>query len=213
MIWLVPGTSVQLDATAEPGFVFVTWSGDTTAISSTLNLTMAKPYTVKALFGLPLAIETTALEAGVMGAGYADTLSASGGDGNFTWSRVGGDELPAGLALDPASGAISGTLEESGSYQVVFQAVSGALTADDTVTLSVSRPSLVLDEVVGHLLSPVSVLNPDELRYLDLIGNRDGGFDIGDFRAYLQEQGLAADLAIDLSATGRGAGSEKGGQR
>jgi hypothetical protein len=38
------------------------------------------------------------------------------------------------------------------------------------------------------------VLSEDELRFLDLIGNRNGGFDIGDFRAYLQDAGLVADV-------------------
>ena len=210
MTWLMPGTAVQVVAAADPGYAFVSWSGDTTAITTTLDLSMAKPYTLEAVFGPPLAIQSDALDAGTMGAHYADTLTAAGGDGSFTWSWVGGDALPAGLVLEPASGAIRGVPEESGNYRVIFEAVSGALTAEATVTLAVSRPSLLLDEVVGQLLGPVNPLDRDELRYLDLIGNQDGTFDIGDFRAYLQEQGLVAELAGDFLKGGADTGSEKG---
>lgn len=211
MTWLMPGAAVQVVAAADPGYAFVSWSGDTTAITTTLGLSMVKPYTLEAVFGSPLAIQSDALDAGTMGAHYADTLTAAGGDGSFTWSRVGGDALPAGLVLEPTSGAIQGVLEESGNYRVIFEAVSGALTAEATVTLAVSRPSLLLDEVVGQLLGPVNPLDRDELRYLDMIGNQDGTFDIGDFRAYLQEQGLVADLAGDFLKDGADTGSEKGG--
>jgi M6 family metalloprotease-like protein len=205
--WLLPGTLVRLDVSSRSGFAFVQWSGDTTATSRTLSLNMTKPYLVRAEFGLPVAIQTSELSAGIMGAHYVDTLSASGGNELFTWSRVGGDALPPALELDPTSGKISGTLESSGSFRVVFQAVSGALSAEDTVTLNVDRPSLPVDDVVAQLLSPADVLTAAELHYLDLVGNGDGDFDIGDFRAYLQEAGLTADIATALLEAGTTGGT------
>lgn len=209
--WLAPGTPVRLEANAQPGFAFIQWNGDTTATSGTLNLKMAKPYFVRAEFGVPVTIQTTELTAGIMGAAYADTLSASGGNESFIWSRVGGDALPVALELDPTTGEISGALESSGSFEVVFRAASGALSAEDMVTLSVSRPSLRVDDVVAQLLNPADVLTAAELRYLDLIGNGDGDFDIGDFRAYLQDAGLVADIAADLlEAAGGRHGAESG---
>lgn len=139
-----------------------------------------------------VVIYSDTLDAGVMGAAYADTLQATGGTGDYTWARTGGDNLPAGLALNTANGAISGVPEEDGVFEIEYEAVSGALSTTDTVTIIVTQPSLVLDNVVNHLLSPVQVLSADEERYLDIIGNQNGGFDIGDFRAYLQEIGMVA---------------------
>jgi hypothetical protein len=43
-------------------------------------------------------------------------------------------------------------------------------------------------------LSPVSTLTPEEERFLDLIGNNNGSFDIGDFRAFLQDIGVVTDV-------------------
>src|SRR4029077_538040 len=55
----------------------------------------------------PLVINTTSLADGVVGAPYTQTLSATGGDANYTWSLSSGT-LPAGLSLS-TSGVISGT--------------------------------------------------------------------------------------------------------
>ena len=42
----------------------------------------------------------------------------------------------------------------------------------------------VIDEILG-----VGLLSPSELLYLDLVGNRNDEFDIGDVRAFLQRMG------------------------
>jgi hypothetical protein len=196
--WLTPASAVELVAIPNAGVLFARWSGDTTAITDTLRLTMDKPYLVRAEFGPPLAISSTTLANGVMGAAYNDTLVASGGAGGYTWSHVGGDALPAGLTLNP-SGALSGVPEVDGSFSLTFRAESGAISDQSTVALTVTRPNLLLDNVVNQLLSPIAVLSAEELRFLDLIGNDNGSFDIGDFRAYLQDSGLVADIfTVDL---------------
>lgn len=56
----------------------------------------------------PLVITTASLPGGVTGAAYGAPLSATGGTSPYTWSLRGG-ALPAGLALNPATGVISGT--------------------------------------------------------------------------------------------------------
>src|SRR5205814_2152138 len=61
------------------------------------------------LAGPDLQIDAVDLPDGVPGVAYGPvTLSAKGGTGPFLWEVVSG-ALPPGLALDPASGAISGT--------------------------------------------------------------------------------------------------------
>jgi hypothetical protein len=56
----------------------------------------------------PLSIVTTSLPSGQVGTAYSATLAASGGTTPYTWSLTSGT-LPAGLTLNAATGAISGT--------------------------------------------------------------------------------------------------------
>jgi pro-kumamolisin-like protein/MBG domain-containing protein/Big-like domain-containing protein/putative Ig domain-containing protein len=56
----------------------------------------------------PLTITTTALNYGVAGTAYSQTLAATGGAGPYTWQLTAG-RLPSGLTLNPATGLISGT--------------------------------------------------------------------------------------------------------
>lgn len=206
--WLLPTSKATLTTSpAGPQYFFAGWTGDTTSTGDTLVLFMAKPYTVQARFALPVAIQTQALANAIMGAsGYADTLVATGGLGSYTWSLVGG-ALPMGLSLHGTSGVISGTALEDGSFEVIVEAVSGALSARDTLSLSVTRPALALVDVVDHLLGTAASLTQDEERFLDLIGNNNSRFDIGDFRAYLQESGILAEaISTSLSEGRRHAG-------
>ncbi len=62
---------------------------------------------------LPLAVATTSLPAGTLGAPYSGTVSATGGKAPFTWSIASGS-LPAGLSMS-AAGIISGTPSAIGS--------------------------------------------------------------------------------------------------
>ncbi|MDY2626537.1 MAG: putative Ig domain-containing protein [Coriobacteriales bacterium] len=60
-----------------------------------------------------------------------------------TWSVVGG-ALPEGLALDPDTGALSGTPAEGGLYQVTFQAENSQGAAAKELALAVKQaPSIV----------------------------------------------------------------------
>lgn len=55
----------------------------------------------------PLAISTSSLPAGIVGRAYAATLAGAGGTPPYTWLVT--PPLPSALALDPRSGAITGT--------------------------------------------------------------------------------------------------------
>ena len=62
----------------------------------------------------PLIITTTALANGAVGVPYAQTLSATGAYGSYSWAVVEG-AMPAGADAFPA-GVISGTPTAAGSY-------------------------------------------------------------------------------------------------
>jgi hypothetical protein len=87
--------------------ITVTDSSSPSHLTATANLTL----TVIA----PPSITTTSLPGGVVGASYNATLNASGGTTPYTWSATG---LPAGLSIDPSSGAITGTPTASGASTV-----------------------------------------------------------------------------------------------
>jgi hypothetical protein len=67
-------------------------------------------------------ITTTSLEDGTVGESYSDTVSASGGSEEYTWSKSSGN-LPAGLSLNSSSGVISGTPTSSGDFTFTIKVV------------------------------------------------------------------------------------------
>ena len=62
-----------------------------------------------------------------MGAAYADTVRATGGNAVFDWRVVGG-ALPAGLSLEPG-GVLSGIPTVSGPFRFTAIATSDGLSA------------------------------------------------------------------------------------
>jgi len=79
------------------------------------------------------------LPEGSVGRVYSHSLSVSGGTPPFTWSV--GPGLPAGLALDPASGMISGRPTTPGTYRFEVQVTSAtrvSLTQPSEITVGPS---------------------------------------------------------------------------
>ena len=79
---------------------------------------------------------TTTLAAGRAKIAYSATESATGGSGSFTWSVASG-ALPAGLALNMATGAITGTPATAGTYAVTI-AAADVTDATDVATAAYS---------------------------------------------------------------------------
>ena len=77
-----------------------------------------------------LVISTSSLPNGTVGVGvWCVRVAASGGLAPYSWSVVSGS-LPAGLSLNPASGAISGTPAVAGPATFTVQVTDGQAPAD-----------------------------------------------------------------------------------
>ena len=90
--------------------------------------------------GTSPVITTATLPIGAVGQAYMQTLTATGGTTPLTWGLASGsDPLPAGVALDPASGSVQGTPTAVGIAHLVVQVTDGAGKAATTaVTLAIS---------------------------------------------------------------------------
>ena len=84
-------------------------------------------------------IVTTTLPPGTAGSQYWQPLSATGGTGTLTWSSQG---LPPWLAIDPATGILSGTPPSNGTFTFAVQVTDslGAASAAASLALTVSSP-------------------------------------------------------------------------
>ncbi len=191
---LVEGTEVTLTASVDSaGHVFEGWSGDTTTANPVVVLAMERPYEVTATFGAPLVVPSAAVPQAIMGASYRHELGASGGIGTFTWELVQGT-LPRNLSLR-FDGVLTGIPEVVGQTTFTARIRSGSQTVEQQFTLGVVPPALVVADVVRQLVGLGSVLSADEVRYLDLVGNRTGQFDLGDFLAWVETTGGVVSAA------------------
>jgi hypothetical protein len=91
---------------------------------------------------LPLTVTTSTLPVATAGVPYSATLAATGGFRPYTWSIIAGS-LPAGLKLQPATGAITGTPSGGGTSAFTVQATDAysppaVATAGLSVTVGVA---------------------------------------------------------------------------
>ncbi|MRR57121.1 MAG: hypothetical protein EG824_02750 [Deltaproteobacteria bacterium] len=106
--------------------------------SATTPRTASLAYTLTIQPTPVLTITTTSLPAATIDTPYSQTLAASGGTLPYTWSISVG-ALPAGLALDPATGIISGTpttLETANFTVTVTDSIAATDTQDLSITVS-----------------------------------------------------------------------------
>jgi hypothetical protein len=179
------GTPVTLSASPTPPFVFGGWSGDTTATNPVLSLPMGRPFNLTARFDPQLVITSgDPRPGGLMGKPYADTLLTTGGTGVYTWQLVSG-ALPSGLTL-AANGRITGIPEQTGSFTFTLRVTSGAQQQQQQFGVTITAPTLATAAVVTRLLTGSGSLSTDDLKYLDLLGNKDNSFDVGDFLAWVR---------------------------
>jgi CARDB/Putative Ig domain len=152
MKWSI--TSGSLPAGLSLDAVTGVFSGiPTTATSSTftIQVTDAGGNSTTKLFTITvisnLAVTTTTLPNGAVGATYSQLLTVSGGYGTYIWSLNSGN-LPAGLSLS-ANGTISGTptTATAGSFTVLIVDAGGNSAVSTTLSITVASPALSISTV------------------------------------------------------------------
>ena len=137
-------------------------SSTPTAQTATANLSI----TVNAA----LAVTTTSLPSGSIGAAYSTTLGASGGVTPYSWSVTTGT-LPAGLSLNSTSGVISGTptaAVTSNFTATVSDAETPADTANASLSIVISSASCPNNgNFHGHYAAAMEGWNTDSTAQLD----------------------------------------------
>jgi large repetitive protein len=92
-----------------------------------------------------LTVNPSSLPAGTQNVAYNQTVSASGGTGPYTFSVASG-ALPAGLSLNPATGAITGTPTGSGASSFTIAALdSKGNTGSRPYTINIGTNTLTLN--------------------------------------------------------------------
>ncbi len=199
--FVLDGSPVTLTATPTPPFVFGGWTGDTTATNPVLTLPMRRPFDLSARFDPQLVITSgDPRPAGLMGKPYADTLLTTGGTGAFTWQRLSG-ALPAGLTL-AANGLITGIPVQTGIFTFTLRVTSGAQQQQRQFSVTITAPTLATAAVVTRLLTGAGSLSTDDLKYLDLLGNQNNTFDVGDFLAWVQATGATPAPPANIAGKG-----------
>ncbi|WP_238149828.1 putative Ig domain-containing protein [Dyella jiangningensis] len=90
-----------------------------------------------------ISISPGTLPAGTGGVAFNQTLTASGGNGGYTFSLVSG-ALPPGIALSSA-GVVSGTPTTAGNYNVTVKVTDGfGFTGSQAYTFTINAPSITL---------------------------------------------------------------------
>jgi len=136
------------------------------------------------------------------GYSYAATLAAACGAGAYTWAVDSGTP-PPNVLLSPSLGAFSGAPGDTGMFTFRVRVTDGTSTAHRTLTLRVAEPTLTLQQVLALGFQGPAPASDDRRRYLDLQGNRDGTFDIGDVARWLARTGSSAAPGAPARAPGR----------
>jgi hypothetical protein len=144
--WLLPAVPMPNGVSYHPQeLTFQSWfqgapsTGAGALYSNNSSLAVDAGPVCQIATGSSLTITTTALNTGVVGTPYSQTLTATGGTTPYTWSLASG-RLPPGLALNPATGVISGTPSYPSAGSLVKVQVVDSSSPPQTATATLEFP-------------------------------------------------------------------------
>ncbi|SCB58252.1 Putative Ig domain-containing protein [Rhizobium aethiopicum] len=145
---IASGTSITYTPTSgysgSDSFTYTATNGSGTSAPATVTITVSPPT-------LAFSPPSGALPNGAVGIAYSQTVTASGGASPYSYGVTG--SLPAGLTLNPSTGAITGTPTTPGNYGFSITATdanSAATSAAYTITIPVPT-SFVFSPADGAL--------------------------------------------------------------
>lgn len=207
---LAPGASeIDSIAISVAGLAFGDYSGTLTFTGNATNAPQTLSASLNVVESPSIALDGTfefeAWEGDSPPAGTLLTVSNDGG-GTLAWTASADQSwvdlsFSQGTLTPAASATINVTVDGSGlaaGTHVAAITVSG--NADDSpLTVAVqfvakARPVMAADDVADQLMGVRDVLSSEEIDYLDEIGNANGAFDVGDFRAWLQRTGMLGSM-------------------
>jgi hypothetical protein len=101
---------------------------------------------------------------------------------------VGAGTLPPGVTVE-VDGRIDGVPRAAGTWRFTVVVAGSNGIGRRELRMEVREPALAEQAVLDQLLGQ-GTLTPEQVRYLDLLGNDDGHLDVGDVRAWRIARGL-----------------------
>jgi M6 family metalloprotease-like protein len=193
-LWFTEGTMVSLQAQPTTGFAFKQWQGMLAGQPNPAVVLMDQPRDATATFDYVFAIApnlTVSVAAATPGGVVFQALNANP---PTTWSLLKG-ALPDGLSFQ-RSGRLTGEALVTGTYPLELSVTDAlGLQATGAITLAVTVPVLGVNALAAPFLRKPETLTFSQMRYLDRVGNDDGLYDLGDFRAYMIANPTAPTVA------------------
>ena len=109
--------------------------------------TATKALEITVVHPAPSVTTSSPMANGTMDVAYSQTLTATGGDGNYTWAMFNSTVLPAGLSLNTATGEISGTPTAAATTNFEVEVTSAGQTATKGLSIMVNLPPPTVSSV------------------------------------------------------------------
>jgi M6 family metalloprotease-like protein len=183
--WIPEGDTAVVTASPRTGFQFEEWVGALAGHPNPATVEATAPIQAEAVFGLTFSVATNPPEVQVGGGmSHVITLQVDNANQPVAWSLVTGS-LPEGLHLVP-DGSITGAPVRLGDFPVTLRVRDAiGLQADLSLALVVTDPEIPVETLASPFLLTGGVLAPELRTFLDNEGNRNGIYDLGDFRAFV----------------------------